>query len=135
MCLKGNKVVRIVALAIAFLMVVSLFPAYNQDVYGATKTEKESNNTTGSANKISTGIEYQGKISNGSDVDFYRLDVTQDGYINIDIKSKYTEDEKWVFSVYKQGKTGDGDYLMKYTFSGDEGSAKSPNLGLKKGTY
>ena len=131
---KRSKLIRIAALAIALVMVFSAIPAFNQEVYAANG-KTGNNDTYDNAQKIVIGTEYVGKSTSYSDKDWYLFELKDDGYINISTNSKYTDVEDWSFMVFKKGKTDDKDYVMRYVYKGNEGSGKSPAVGLKKGTY
>ena len=99
--------------------------------------EKETNNDKYTANRIETGINYYGTISNKNDRDWYVFDLVSPGVINVSFT--YTpvnsSDTYWNLYLYRDDGTTYYDGGTSYwPVSGDKDLTTS-DIGLPAGTY
>jgi len=94
--------------------------------------EREFNETATTATTIKSGQTYSGAITDGSDEDYYKIKVSNDGYITVNLKHSasgtngiynlYVYDSKMNEVAYRNIKASEKDYT-------------TAKIGLKKGTY
>ena len=77
---------------------------YNLTVYEteATNWEKEYNNTIDTASKIDSDVEIQGLIMYDGDVDYYKYEMPDDGYVNLNIEGREDTEVCPEFEVYDE---------------------------------
>lgn len=101
--------------------------------------ELENNGTNSSANLISTNATYKGATHNSSDVDWYKFEVTKEGYVQVNLKldgdmtSSNPIGYGWDLYIYNSNDLTNSikDYSRVNTYDG----VTTPRLGLSKGTY
>ena len=95
--------------------------------------EKEINNTKDTANQLVLGQPIYGTLKNEDDVDYFRVEIPQDGKIEVNFnheKIEYTD-----YSKYVSIKDSNLDEIAKYTLYGDKNNIGKKELGLPAGTY
>ncbi|MBQ7580211.1 MAG: hypothetical protein IJU39_02775 [Clostridia bacterium] len=107
---------RILSTLLVLSIMLSLFAVHAS---AATVSESESNNDYASANKITLGNTIKGTISSTSDVDYFKIQTSTNGKVDITFKHTYENNgsKGWVICMYeyKDGKyTQITDYSIKY---------------------
>jgi len=98
--------------------------------------ETESNDTYGTANKISVGDKMPGNISSSGDVDWYKFTTSADGYITVDFEHELFDNsyEFWYMYIYDVTGTKkvvtDSYYVVK-----GNANCKTAEIGVPAGTY
>ena len=103
-----------------------------------TKTdwwEAEPNDSYTAANPFTPGQTYGGFIGDMTDKDFFKVTVTEKGYLNIKVEHEYLEDAaaEWTVEVYRF--TTDLKSLTSEDIPGTSVSTSLPRLGVEPGTY
>ena len=103
-----------------------------------TKTdwwEAEPNGNYTAANPFTPGQTYGGFIGDMTDKDFFKVTVTEKGYLNIKVEHEYLEDAaaEWTVEVYRF--TTDLKSLTSEDIPGTSVSTSLPRLGVEPGTY
>ncbi len=96
--------------------------------------EKEFNNTYSNANQIGIGTYINGNLMNYSDEDFYKFQLTQNGYISLSFQNGFTGDSvhRWRVTLYDSNMNES----TNWTFYGDDASEHTTDaIGVKSGTY
>ena len=94
--------------------------------------EKEGNDTFTSATSIKADKTYKGSIRTSNDVDYYKVKVSNDGYINLKLKqSGTTTDYIYTIKLYNS----DLNEVYADKIAGTDNKYETSKIGLKKGTY
>jgi hypothetical protein len=99
----------------------------------AATSEVQSNDTMDTATNIAVNNTYTGNISEGGDVDFYKVSLTSDGVVNLKLNhAEIPGDSKTYWKAELLNSAGD-QYM--YLESHGYDTEKSTNRALRKGTY
>ena len=124
---------RLIALLICTAMIFSML-SFNM-LSLASVTETESNNNEATANAVETGVLINGSLSDGADKDYYRLEITKPGYIEIKFTNPLQSNSNaaWAINVYCLKDTAE--IVHSYTAKGNTVSTSLPKIGVDMGTY
>ena len=126
-----NKI-RIIALALAFVMLFCAIPTSGINVYAVT--EKEPNNNYQQSTEVPLGTENDGSVKD-NDKDWYKFTIPDDGFVSLNMTHDNIETSNFYFYIVKAGKTQLKDALFYHRSVGTKTTDKSQEVALEKGTY
>ena len=101
--------------------------------------EHESNDTYDTANTAVSGTTYSGDIRTYSDVDYFKIKLSENGYIHVKLKHPVVSGQEttnmFVLSVIRKVDTDQYTEVYTTNIRGGDTSVSTPNLGLPKGEY
>ena len=101
--------------------------------------EHESNDTYDTANTAVSGTTYSGDIRTYSDVDYFKIKLSENGYIHVKLKHPVVSGQEttnmFVISVIRKVDTDQYTEVYTTNIRGGDTSVSTPNLGLPKGEY
>ena len=101
--------------------------------------EHESNDTYDMANTAVSGTTYSGDIRTYSDVDYFKIKLSANGYIHVKLKHPVVSGQEttnmFVLSVIRKVDTDQYTEVYTTNVRGGDTSVSTPNLGLPKGEY
>ncbi len=98
--------------------------------------EKERNNSFDKPNAILTNKEYSGSIENGTDLDYYRFHLDEDGVVTFSFSHEFVDSDytHWRIRLFREDNTKNE--LLNRTFTGDEKqTVTTSSVGLPAGYY
>ena len=96
--------------------------------------ETEFNDTVDTANSVAAGTTYYGSSRENKDVDYYKINIVQAGYVSLSFGKEYDKDSsrRWYVTLYD----GTQKKLMSRTFyCGTEATETTCKVGVPSGTY
>ena len=100
-------------------------------------TELEPNATSKNATEIELNKDYVGSVAGNSDYDWFKFELTTDGYITLDFSHEVLSSTSsyWNFYLYQADALSSIEgYSMKYQVVGNA-NASTNQIGLKAGVY
>lgn len=100
-------------------------------------TELEPNSSAKKATQIAVNTDYNGAVAGSSDSDWFKFDLTSDGYISVDFLHEMISSSSsyWRIYVYQaDGVTSVNNYDGYWTVEGNA-NGRTSQIGLKAGTY
>lgn len=124
---------KIISLALSLAAVICIFAIASVTASAAIK-ESEGNDSYINADIISLGETVTGKLSATGDKDFYKVDVSEKGYLLIRFTNPFMEEHcKWRVTVFSA--TAPTDEISSHTISAISTNTILPKIGIDKGTY
>ncbi len=128
-------------IALAFLAALLMLPLFSNKAANAAslnvkveKSEKESNNTIETPNKISVDTVIGGQLSASSDKDWYEFTTKKAGYFNLSFYNEFINSSSsyWKMTVYD----AEQKKLLSRTFAGNATVKEDTiTVGVEAGTY
>lgn len=99
--------------------------------------ETEINNTADTANIVNINSDFYGAITAREDVDWYKFELKQSGYMTIDFKHDIldSKNEFWRFEIYQSDAVTYYDGNRVYVGVVGNENKTTPQMGMKPGTY
>ena len=99
--------------------------------------ETEKNNSMETADSISVNKTYNGSISSGGDVDWYKFTISNNGYIDIEFNHTLLSSGSnyWTITLYDETGVNTVDGSDSYFRVVGNANGKSNRFGLSSGTY
>ena len=101
--------------------------------------EKEVNDTADMANEVESGVTYGGTLASVTDVDYFTISGTQNGYLSLyfghDVVSGYEKDDIFQLTIYKKGDKNQLTEVYSEKNKGGTTGLVTANIGLTAGTY
>lgn len=99
----------------------------------ATAWEEEVNDTISTANTVKSGTTYTGSIATTGDKDYYKVDLSKNGYLQVRFEHDNTGNTATHYRISVLNK--DGSNIYEVTNAGVDTLYVSDKIGLEKGTY
>lgn len=93
--------------------------------------ETEFNETIQTADDIFPNNVKNGSLITGNDKDYFRIRLSEDGYISITFANEYTDSGSWRVLLYN----ANNEEITNYTFNSSPLSDTTNKMGLASGTY
>ena len=96
-------------------------------------SESEDNNTVATADTINVNEWVYGTVLNRNDIDYYKVTIPSNGYVQINLKHEYGKGSVWAYLNTYDGST-EKEYMCMHLPSDSE-ETTSEKIGIEKGTY
>lgn len=97
------------------------------------KFEEEHNDELSAANTFALNSSITGNIHDDKDIDYYALNLEQDGLIQFNFKHTDIEDSRDFWNYFLTD--AEGNKICDWEISGTTTNQKTSKMGLQKGTY
>jgi hypothetical protein len=125
-----KKTKKIISLLLSVLMIITTISALSI-TSAAAYYESESNDSKANADSISTNTTVYGVCNTRSDKDYYKFNLSSQGYITITMNHTQLDSGYWDVYLYDTN----GNKLYSWYFNATYASNSTEKIGLPAGTY